>query len=248
MPVIASESVFTPAVHVAMLWVTLWAVFSAVALGRVWSEKTVRWGLAVLGVLVWVGSGLFFSLWPTEMGEGGGMKLEESLPIQACDLLALFAPVSLVVSSKWLRAVVYFGAIGLTTQAFLTPVIETGPDTLRFWVFWAVHISILVCALFELIVGGYRPDVFALLRAIGFWLLYAVSMIALDAYTGWYYGYLGPEIPESAEDSVLQYLGDWPVRPVVMMGIVVVIFVVLWLPWAVARRVGGAQRNPPQGP
>ncbi|MFI4862476.1 MAG: TIGR02206 family membrane protein [Phycisphaerales bacterium JB063] len=237
MPVIASESVFTPASHVAMLFATAWLVFSAAALGRVGCEKSVRWSLAVLGVLVWIGSGLFFSLWPTEMGEGGGMKLEESLPIQACDLLALLAPVSLVVGSKWLRAIVYFGAVGLTTQAFLTPVIDTGPDTLRFWVFWAVHISILVCAMFELIAGGYRPDVFALLRAVAFWAVYAVAMVILDAYTGWYYGYLGPEIPETAEDSILQYLGDWPVRPAVMMGVVLAIFVVIWLPWGLVRLV-----------
>ncbi|XAL99572.1 TIGR02206 family membrane protein [Phycisphaeraceae bacterium D3-23] len=241
MPVIASESVFTSAAHVAMLFLTAWVIFSAVALGRVAHEGRVRKGLAVVGVLIWIGSGLFFSMWPTEMNDSGGMKLEESLPIQACDLLALFAPLSLVVSSKWLRAIVYFGAIGLTTQAFLTPVIETGPGTMRFWVFWAVHISIVLCALFELMVGGYRPDVIALMRAIGFWLVYALAMIALDAKTGWYYGYLGPEIPETAEDSILQYLGDWPVRPAAMMGVVVVIFVLIWLPWAVLRAVKSKQ-------
>lgn len=233
MPTYATMPPFTGADHLAMLLVTGGVLFAVIALGRSGCEPQVRRGLAAAGVLIWLASGLYYTLWP------GQLKLEESLPIQACDLLALFAPLALVLDSRWLRAIAYFGAIGLTTQAFFTPVIDTGPATAKFWIFWLLHMSILVCAVFDLAVGGYRPSAKDLLRAVAFWLAYALGMIVLNTSTGWYYGYLSPEIPDNAQDSVLRHLGDWPVRPIVMIGIVTAIFVVLWLPFALRRKERG---------
>jgi len=243
MPTLATPSVFTPAQHLAMLIVTGGLLAAAILIGKLGPERGVRWTLVVSGVLVWLGSGWYFAFHPLEMHlDGprvGQMKLEESLPIQACDLLALIAPLALVLRCRPVRAIAYFGGIGLTTQAFLTPVIDTGPDTMKFWAFWLLHIVILVSAVFDLTVGRFRPTWKDLCWAVGFWFVYAVAMVILDSRMDWYYGYLGPSIPPNAEGSVLKYLGPWPWRPMVMMGIVLVIFVVLWLPWAVAGRISG---------
>ena len=237
MPTLSVNSVFTPADHVAMLVLTAGLTAAAVLAARCGLERGVRRTLAAAGVLIYVGSGLYFTLSPVEMNAQGHIKLEESLPIQACDLLALIAPMALIWRGRVLRAVAYFGALGLTTQAFFTPVIDTGPETAKFWVFWLLHMSIVICVVFDLVVGGYRPRLGDLGRAVGFWFIYAVAMLVLNASTGWYYGYLSREIPENAEGSVLKHLGAWPVRPVVMIGIVLVLFVALWLPWAVIYRV-----------
>lgn len=240
-PTIGVSSVFTPAQHLAMLMVTVGVMVATITLGRLGerAERWVRWALAVVGVLIYIGSGLYFVLSPAEMDEAGRIKMNESLPIQACDVLALLAPLSLVLHSRLLRAVVYFGAFGLTTQAFLTPVIDTGPETQKFWAFWLLHMSIVVCAVFDLAVGRYRPGFGDWWRAVAFWAVYAVSMILLNLSTGWFYGYLSREIPPNAANSVLKHLGPWPYRPMVMMGIVLALFTLLWLPWALWRRVRG---------
>ena len=121
--------------HVAMLVLTAGLTAAAVLAARCGLERGVRRTLAAAGVLIYVGSGLYFTLSPVEMNAQGHIKLEESLPIQACDLLALIAPMALIWRGRVLRAVAYFGAMGLTTQAFFTPVIDTGPETAKFWVF-----------------------------------------------------------------------------------------------------------------
>lgn len=243
MPTIAASSVFTPAQHVAMLMLTGAVMFATIALGRTGAERGVRWFLAVAGVLIYFGSGLYFVASPVEMYQSGPkagqMKLEECLPIQACDVLALLAPLSLLLPTRWLRAVTYFGAFGLTTQAFLTPVIDTGPETQKFWAFWLLHMSIVTCAVFDLTVGRYRPSFGDWWRAVAFWAVYAVSMIVLNMSTGWFYGYLSEKIPKNAENSILKHLGPWPYRPMVMMGIVLVLFTLLWLPWPLVRWMKG---------
>jgi len=240
-PTLATSSPFTGSQHVAMLIATAGFLAGCILVGRLGGEHGVRRVLTTGGVIIWIASGLYFTLWPDELNSAGHIKLEESLPIQACDLLALFAPLALVYPKRWLRAVVYFGAFGMTTQAFITPVIDTGPDTPKFWVFWSLHASILMCAVFDLAVGGFKPTLRDLGKAVTFWFCYAVAMVILDGCTGWYYGYLGPTVPKNAEDSILKHLGDWPLRPALMMGIVLVIFVLLWLPWAALRAVNSEE-------
>ncbi|MEM9021098.1 MAG: TIGR02206 family membrane protein [Planctomycetota bacterium] len=184
--------------------------------------------LGVLGIGIWVTSGVFYSIPPQ-------LKPEESLPIQACDLLALIAAVAMLRPVRLLRAVTYFGAFGLTLQAFLTPVIDTGPDTMKFYMFWLLHISIVFCAVFDVVVRGFRPTGRDLLVAVAWWAGYALIMIGVNYPTGWYYGYLGPKIPPNAEDTILKHLGPWPVRPLSMMALALILFTLLWLPWAIFR-------------
>ena len=201
-----------------------------VALRRCGLNESLRWTLAIQGVLVWILAGFFYWLAP---GEG---KIAESMPLMACDVLALIAPLSLVIRTRTLRAATYFGAFGLSIQAYVTPAIDSGPETARYWMFWLVHGNIMICAIYDLIGERFRPDRCDLLRAIGFWFVYGVAMIILDYMTGWYYGYLGPTLPEYVAGSVLKNFGEWPIRPGVMMVFATVVFVLLWLPWAIAGK------------
>lgn len=233
-----TQSVFTSGHHLVVL-----AVYVPVTLAILWfgwrdERQAPRMArvLGVLGIGIWVMSGVFYSIPPQ-------LKLNESLPIQACDLLALIAPLTLLYPTRLLRTVTYFGAFGLTLQAFITPVIDTGPDTFKFYVFWLLHMSIVWCALFDLVVRRYRPTVRDLWIAIGAWAVYGVAMIILNYPTGWYYGYLGPTIPPNAEDTVLKHLGPWPLRPLSIFALAGTLFTLLWLPWAVTRKL-----MPPEKP
>ncbi len=238
-------SPMTPTQHAVTLVVFGVLVAVLVLAGRR-DDRMTRRVLGAAGLAAWLFSSVYYVL-------PGNIEYDKSLPIQACDLLGLFAVVTLWLPSRLMRTVMYFGGFGLTTQAFLTPTSDIGgPDNIKFWIFWTLHGSIMATAIYTVMVSGYRPTLPDLRNAVLFWFVYGLAMIGLNYGTyarglnegqGWYYGYLGPTLPPIVQGSVLKHLGDWPVRPILMMGLALVIFIALWLPWAVAGRLSYVMRD-----
>ena len=52
------------------------------------------------------------------------------------------------------------------------------------------------------------------------------------------YGYLGSFVPNPDVPTLVDYLGPWPLRILWMSLLVIFMFTLLWLPWAVVRRRG----------
>ena len=46
----------------------------------------------------------------------------------------------------------------LTLQAFVQPALTAGPASLVFWAFWTAHTIIAACAVYDLAVLGFRPE------------------------------------------------------------------------------------------
>lgn len=232
-------SAMTPTQHLAALVVFTAVVVVLVLAGRK-NDKLARRVFAGIALGAWLLSSVFYVL-------PKNIEPDKSLPIQACDLLALFAVITLALPSRLMRAVMYFGGVGLTTQAFITPTSDIGgPGNIKFWIFWSLHGVVLATAIYVVAVDRFRPTVVDLRNASLFWGGYAVAMIALNYGTfvaglnggqGWYYGYLGPTLPEIVSGSILRHFGDWPVRPMVMMLFALSVFILIWLPWAVGRKV-----------
>lgn len=240
-----STSALTTTQHVCALIVFGVIVSLMVVMGRR-HDRATRRTAAVIGMGIWLFSGIYYVM-PAHL------EPDKSLPIQACDLLALLAPLVLALPSRLVRTLVYFGGFGLTTQAFVTPTSDIGgPDNIKFWIFWTLHGSILATSIYIIAVDRYRPTLKDLSVAVLGWGGYALAMIALNYGTyraglnngdGWYYGYLGPSLPDVVQGSVLKYLGPWPVRPVMMMLFGLVVFVLCWLPWAVAGRIASRRHG-----
>jgi len=228
-----AQSTFTPTHHAWSLAVFALFVAGLVVAGR-HNDRLTRRLFAAVGLGVWLLSGVYYVL-------PANIELDKSLPIQACDVLVLLAPIVLAMPSRLMRAVVYFGGFGLTTQAFVTPTSDIGaPDNIKFWIFWLLHGTILATALYIVLVDRFRPTFRDLCTAVAFWFVYGVAMIALNYSTylaglnngdGWYYGYLGPSLPDIVAGSVLKYLGPWPLRPFMVMLLALTLYVLLWLPW-----------------
>lgn len=227
-----AQSEFTGTHHLWSLGVFA-AVMAAMIVSGRRSDRATRRVMAGFGFAVWLLSSIYYLL-------PANIEPDKSLPIQACDILGLLAPIYLLLPSRWLQSVVYFGGFGLTTQAFVTPVVDTGPDTLVFWIFWLLHGVILAASIYIVAVEGFRPAFKDYRNAVAVWCGYALAMVALNFAThaaglnngdGWYYGYLGPSIPDEAADSVLKFLGPWPVRPLAMMGLALGFFTLLYVPW-----------------
>lgn len=228
-----AESTFTTTHHLVTL-----VVFALVTAGFVFAgrkhDKAARYTLAVVSLGAWLLSSIFYTL-------PANLEPHMSLPIQACDLLALFAAITLVIPSRLMLAVMYFGGFGMTTQAFATPTSDIGgPDNIKFWIFWFLHGVILTTSIYFVAVNKYRPAFKDFIMATAFWLAYAFAMIGINygAYKvglndgkGWYYGYLGPHVPDIVAGSVIRFLGDWPIRPMMMILVILSIFLIIYLPW-----------------
>lgn len=228
-----AESTFTTTDHLAALLGFAVCTAAFIVSGKRRPEVT-RWVFAGICLAAWLLSSVFYLL-------PANLEPHMSLPIQACDLLALFAVITLALPSRMMRSVMYFGGFGMTTQAFATPTSDIGgPDNIKFWIFWSLHGVIVATAIYIVVVDKFRPTLKDFIRASLFWLTYAFVMIGVN-YTafaleandgkGWYYGYLGPHVPDIVAGSVIQFLGEWPVRPMRMILVILTIFVLIYLPW-----------------
>ncbi|MBX3359058.1 MAG: TIGR02206 family membrane protein [Phycisphaeraceae bacterium] len=152
-----------------------------------------------------------------------------SLPLHYCDVAGLVAAAALLTGRRWVTSLLYFWAIPLCTQAFVTPVVRLGPAFAEFWIFWESHTLIVGSAVYAVVVRGFRPE-FRDLRTA--WLIsvaYAAAIFTLDAFTGWNYAYLGPGAEGAG--TLVDVLGPWPARAAVIVLIASAAMVLAWVPW-----------------
>lgn len=161
--------------------------------------------------------------------------LKMSLPLQLCDLACLCAPIALAGRQRWARALLYFWGIGLSTQAFITPTLTQGPETMRYWLFWWLHVVIVGSAVHDCVVWKYRPTGRDFLTATAVSLCWVGAMMLLNAHLGANYGYLGSSTPD--RPTIVDLLGPWPLRVLVLGSIVTALFAVLWAAWPIADRL-----------
>jgi hypothetical integral membrane protein (TIGR02206 family) len=146
-----------------------------------------------------------------------------------CHLTALAAGLYLATRNRALAALLYFWGFALCTQALLTPTLQEGPATPVFWYFWLSHGMIVGVGAYALAVHGYRPTwrdwrIACLAAAV-----YAAVAIAVDLALGANYGFLGPTKPE--QPTIVDLLGPWPARLVVIFALVAAAMAMLMLPW-----------------
>jgi len=203
-------------------------------------------GFAIIVYQLWFLSRFF---WP------GPFTWDRSFPLMLCDLAALVSGAALIWHTRTLRTVLYFWAIGLSTQAFFTPIIrdEQGYATLRYWTFWIGHTAIVGGALYDLIVHRYRPTRRDLGVAIGISILYTLIAIGVNLILdrsgllpeGVHanYAYLGNTKP--LNPTLIDSLGPWPQRIFIVVGIVITVFTLLWAVWQIPGLTREERRTPP---
>jgi hypothetical integral membrane protein (TIGR02206 family) len=157
-----------------------------------------------------------------------------SWPIDICDLVALVVVVAFVRPHRNWHALLYFWGLTLSTQALFTPDLTSGPATLAFWIFWLLHVLIVGGAIYMLAVRGFRPTWRDCGFAIGMALLWLIVVFAINAATGYNYGYIGNATP--SVPTLIDHLGPWPQRVVVMALLGAAGMVVLQVPWALKGR------------
>lgn len=168
--------------------------------------------------------------------------LDESIPLHLCRLVGFIAPIALLTLGRRWRALTFFWGLGLSTQGYLTPMWHEGLASVAFWLYWVGHTMIIGAAAYDLAVLGYRPSArdlrFAALLGVAVTL--AISLVNIPLGTN--YCYLGRA--DYAGASVVDLLGRWPVRPIVIIAGGVFIFVLLYLVSTLLPRPGARPSAP----
>jgi hypothetical integral membrane protein (TIGR02206 family) len=196
-------------------------------------ERSIRWAISALLVINYLG----YLLVARHLGV---VSWEKTLPLQLCDWAMFVIIVALWTGNRRWLEVAYFWGIGGTLQAILTPNLAFGFPDLRFVTFFVAHSGIIVGIVFLMLVYGFRPTGFGILRTFAWTEIYFVIAFTGDLLTGENYGYLLHK-PEAF--SLLSYLSDW--RPLYLVEfhlLALVFFTALYAPFAIVDLV--RRKNP----
>lgn len=225
--------------HLATVMVLAAAMAGSSRLGRRWKDTAPEWRLRVgwsAFTIAWNVMALVYFFLP------GVYDKRESWPLHVCDLAVWIAPAALLTQRRWLRTLLYFFGIGLSTQAFVTPVVEGGVGGIRYWLFWVGHTQIVGSAVYDVAALGYRPRWRDVLIAAGSLVAYAALVTPINLGFGVNYGYIGNLKPE--RPTVIDKLGAWPWRLVPMTALALGVFVLSWAVWAVPAWIKGRRIDP----
>ncbi len=221
----------TPVLHLITL---LWcggAIVAFLAVGRaahsqLWSRR-LELAVGGIGLGLWIFKVSWYS-WPPADGN-------LYIPLHLCNLSELACCLSLLTRWMWLQPLVYFWALG-ALQAFVTPQVRAGPGQVAYWLFWLPLTLIVGVALYEVIVARFRPTLRDVGIAVGATLLYLAVVFPINIIFGTNFGYVGPSKP--GVPSLIDFLGPWPLRVVWMILLGLILFALVWLPWALMGRKG----------
>jgi hypothetical integral membrane protein (TIGR02206 family) len=232
----ASMDVFVPfsGLHALALAVCAPLIAAPTMLGRALrrdrqaAEPALRRALAAAAVFYW----LAYNIWWNRHG----LDLRTGLPLHICDLNGLIAPFALLTGRRWARATLYFWTSALTLQAFIQPALTAGPASLVFWAFWTAHTIIAACAVYDISVLGFRPGWRDLGHALAVSTVYAALIVPLDVALGANYGFLGNPAAASEVPPLIDALGPWPQRAIMLVALVIFGFLAVLTPWLIAVR------------
>ncbi len=161
----------------------------------------------------------------------GQWTVQTMLPLHLCSVLVFLSAYMLLSGSYKIYELAYFLGIGGALQAILTP--DLGmyafPHFRYFQVFLS-HGGIVTAAVFMTVVEGYRPTWKSLGRTIVYMNVYMLAVGAINALIGSNYLFIAHK-PETA--SMIDLLGPWPWYILALEGIGLVLFTLLYVPFAI---------------
>jgi len=191
--------------------------------------------IAYLNLLIWIASHGWWQLPPR-------FDPALTLPLQMCHLTSLVASFALLTRRRALRTVLYFWGFGLCTQALLTPSITDPPTSVWFWAFWFLHGFVMAAAVYDLIALGYRPTWRGYGIACAASMAYFMFALTINLMLGSNYGFVGDSKPGTP--SIVDLLGPWPQRLLIIVPLTAGVLALLMVPWALLSFLQRATRRP----
>ena len=188
------------------------------------AKNKVRWTLALIlwfNEFAWHGWNYAVDKW----------TLQTMLPLHVCSLFVWFGALMLVTKSYRIYEFMYLMGIGSAIQALATPDLGIyGFPHFRFFQTFISHGLIVTSAIYMTTVEGFRPTWKSLLR-VAIWMnVYALFIYFVNDAIGSNYLMINgkPELP-----SLLDLLPPWPIYIIYMEAIGVVVFLLLYSPFAI---------------
>ncbi|MGZ9583961.1 YwaF family protein [Paenibacillus marinisediminis] len=191
------------------------------------SGQYVRYTLLAVLVL----SELSLNAWYISQGI---YDIKETLPLELCSISLYLCAAMLIWNSQRIFQIVYFTGIGGALQALLTPALDYGFPHFRFIEFFAAHIAIILAVLYMVWVKQYRPTLKSVFLTMGFLNFLLVTVGTVNFLTGGNYMFLARK-PETA--SLLDVLGPYPWYLLSLEAVALLLFLLLYLPFAISDRV-----------
>ncbi len=218
------------AISTIVLFCAVLVVFGS----RIKTEKSKKTFRIVFAVFIAVQQASLY-LWYTVAGE---WSVEITLPIQLCDLSVFLSVAVLLTKRQLLSELLYYWGIGGATQAILTP--DIGSYTWPHFVFYQFFIShavILLACIYMILVEKFRPSSRSVLRTLIITNLYGILMMFVNHLTGGNYLFLSAK---PAGGSLLDLLGPWPWYLLSLDGVALILFTLLYLPFAIGKSKSGS--------
>jgi hypothetical integral membrane protein (TIGR02206 family) len=162
-----------------------------------------------------------------------------SLPLQLSDIVVLLAAVMLITKSRLLFYFVYFAGISSSVQAIITP--DLGGyayGQFRYVQFYVSHGGVVLACCMLIAICRYQPTFRSLWMSVLFANLYGAFIYAMNRLIGANYLYMMKK-PEHA--SLLDVLGPHPWYLVCIEGIMILSFLVLYLPFWMHKKIKGSK-------
>jgi len=158
----------------------------------------------------------------------GTFTIENGLPLYVCRLATLFVPFLMWYKNKKLFGILYFWILGGTLQALLTPDLAYGFPHFESIYYWQIHGGLVLVILYAVFVYKMKPVFHDLKNAFYAGVGYLVVIHVINILLGSNYSYTMRKPPVA---SILDIMGPWPVYLGTGIGVMMVLFLILYLPF-----------------
>ena len=191
------------------------------------AERTRRRIALIMAAVLWLNE-LGWHIWNYAVGQ---WRLDTMLPLHVCSLLVWTGGLMLLTKNYTIYEFCYFLGIGGATQALMTPDLGIyGYPHYRFLQTFISHGLIVTSAIYMTVVEGFRPTWKSLLRVAVFTNIYMGVVFLVNSALGSNYMFINHKPPTA---SLLDILPEWPVYLLYLEGIGLVVFLLLYLPFAI---------------
>jgi len=208
----------------AIIFINLIICFNAERLRESRADRFARHFIASWLVL----TELSFQLW---CGFTGVWTAEYNLPFHLCSAATIICAVMLYKNSYNIFRLAYFWGLGGAIPALLTPDLSgyNYPHYV-FFKYFILHGLIVISVIYMTVVHSYKLDIKSVFKAFIYTNIFALFMIPVNIITGGNYLFLCRK-PEAI--TPLDFLGPWPWYIISMEVVVLVMFLVLYLPFVI---------------
>ncbi|MCB1277627.1 TIGR02206 family membrane protein [Prosthecobacter sp.] len=180
--------------------------------------------------------GMLLSLYPVGLivhGLCGSLSAQTGLPLQYCDVATIAGGIALWTKRQFWCEVVYFFGIAGTLQGLLTPaLIYEFPDP-RFFMFFLMHGGVPITSFYVVTAMKHRPQPGAVKRMMLFSVSWYAGVAVVNAALRTNYAF---QCVKPVQASLFDQLGPWPWYNLSTIGLGVVFYSVLYLPFAFRKR------------